>query len=139
MPCVLETCVGDTAQAQAQASGVFDLGVEQNTVALTMQRLRRQAVHITRPKVNFMLLAKMKMMGSSIKKKVRGMHSNTSSAPDLPSALFKAFNRDLKRCVYPEAAILQCCVHMSALCIRLPLFPLDTSNGLPKNLYNIVT
>lgn len=60
-------------QAQAQASGVFDLGVEQNTVALTMQRLRRQAVQITRPKhqVNIGLLAKMKMMGSSMKKKVR--------------------------------------------------------------------
>lgn len=64
------------AQAQAQASGVFDLGVEQNTVALTMQRLRRQAVQITRPKVNFMLLAKMKMMGSSMKKKVRGFTEN---------------------------------------------------------------
>jgi hypothetical protein len=59
-------------QAQAQASIVFDAGVEQNSVKLTMQRLKRLAVHSTRPKVNIGILAKMKMLGSSMKKKVRG-------------------------------------------------------------------
>ncbi|CAL8464737.1 g4272 [Coccomyxa elongata] len=72
-------------QAQAQASGVFDLGVEQNTVALTMQRLRRQAVQITRPKVNMALLAKMKMMGSSMKKKVAAAERSVKIGERSPS------------------------------------------------------
>ncbi len=60
-----------SVQAQAQASSVFDAGVEQNSVKLTMQRLKRLAVQSTRPKVNIGVLAKMKMLGSSMKKKVR--------------------------------------------------------------------
>ena len=58
-------------QAQAQASSVFDAGVEQNSVKLTMQRLKRLAVHSNRSKVNIGILAKMKMLGSSMRKKVR--------------------------------------------------------------------
>lgn len=88
--------MGFAAQAQAQASGVFDLGVEQNTVALTMQRLRRQAVQITRPKVNMALLAKMKMMGSSMKKKVRIVFKPPHQP--LQSALFDALSCELKGC-----------------------------------------
>lgn len=57
-------------QVHAQASAVFDSGVEQNSIKLTMQRMQRQAVQTSRAKLNLAMVAKIKTLGSSIKKRV---------------------------------------------------------------------
>lgn len=59
------------SQAHEKASSLFEAGVETHSVKLVMQRMQKRPVQRMRPKLNFALVAKMKMLGSSMKKKVR--------------------------------------------------------------------
>jgi hypothetical protein len=58
-------------QAANLANSVFDAGVELHSIKLVVQRMQKHAVQRSRPKINLGLLTKMKMLGSSMKKKVR--------------------------------------------------------------------
>ena len=57
-------------QAHTQASSLFEPGVATHSVKLVMKRMQKHALQRPRPKLNVAVLAKMKMLGASMKKKV---------------------------------------------------------------------
>lgn len=60
-------------QAQAQADAAFDAGTETHSVRLVMKRMQARAVQKSRPKFTIGMVAKLKMLGASMKKKVRAL------------------------------------------------------------------
>ena len=60
-----------TAQAQANADGVFNTGVESMTVKLTMKRMQGFVAPKKTTKLNMALISRLKLVGKAARDKVR--------------------------------------------------------------------